>query len=106
MPNPVFATIVAAGFLLSAVPAVSSDRGQEGVERQQAVEHSREVHRMKDRTREQERQMRNRAAEDRDKVREHRDKAKEEDSDDDEAIDDNEVIEEQEEGFGNDLDDK
>ncbi len=101
MPNLLLATIVAAGLLLSAAPAVSGDKGQEGADRQQAVDHSREVHRMKERTREQEWQLRNQAAEDRAKVKEHDDDAKAKDRDDED-----EVIEEQEEGFGNDLDEK
>ncbi len=105
MPNRLFATIVAAIFLLSAAPAVLGDKGQDAADRQQAVEHSREVHRMKEHTREQEWQMRNQAAEDRAKVKKHADEAKEEDRDED-TDEDTDVIAEEEEGFGNDLDDK
>jgi hypothetical protein len=76
--------------LIAAAPVAVADRQQEGAERQQAVEHQREVHRMKARDQENASERRRQAEKDRSKVKEH---AHEQDEQD-----------EQEEGLGNDLD--
>lgn len=73
--------------LIAAAPVAVADRQQEGAERQQAVEHQREVQRTKARDQENASERQRQAEKDRSKVREH---AREQD--------------EQEEGLGNDLD--
>ena len=78
----VVAALIFAAPDVLAGPEGSKDQGQ--ADRQQAVDHSREVHRLKEHTREQDRDRREQAEEDLDKVREQA---------------------EQEEGLGDDLDD-
>ena len=85
-----FATAAAVTLLFVAAPSPAGDK-TDAAQKQSAVEHSREVQRMKEHTREQERKIRDQARKDREKVK---DKVKEEAEN-----------AEQEEGFGHDLDD-
>ena len=100
------ATAAAVILLLTSVPSAAGDK-TDAAQRQSAVDHSREVQRMKERTRDQERAIRDQAARDRAKVKDAVEKAEQEDAEEAKEEHQEEAPEntEQEEGFGHDLDD-
>ena len=90
MPNKKLAVLVVFCLAIVAPMAFAGDRSADAADRQQAVEHQREVQRMKARDQENASERRHQAEKDRSKVKEH---AREQDEQD-----------EPEEGLGNDLD--
>ncbi len=79
----VVAALILAASVVQAGP--EGAKGQNQADRQQAIDHSREVHRLKEHTREHDQERRRQTEEDLEKVKEQA---------------------EQEEGFGNDLEDE
>ncbi len=92
--------------LLMTAPSAAGDK-TDAAQKQSAVDHSREVQRMKEHTRDQERKIRDQAAKDRAKVKQADEKAKQEKAEKAKEERKEEAHEnaEQEEGFGHDLDD-
>jgi Ni/Co efflux regulator RcnB len=93
MPHTKLAVFVVFCLAIVAPMAFAGDRSADSVDRQQAVEHQREVQRMKDRDQDSAWERRHQAESDREKVKKPK-----------ELKEDAKEHAEEEEGFGNDLD--